>query len=314
MEYLYFIAGLIVLFISGDYLVKGGVALASRFGVSTLVIGLTVVAFGTSAPELIVSLNAAVNGHPEIAIGNVIGSNIANIALVLAVTAIIIPIPVKRVSVLTDWPVMMVSFILLYVFLLNNTLENWEGALMFSLLIVFIVFSITKSRKTSKKANNEIKKENIRFSAAESIGLIILSSLGLYIGVNWLIDEGAVPIARNFGMSERVISVTIIAFGTSVPELTASLIGAFKKETDISIGNIIGSNIFNVFAVLGLTSIIKPIDIDISLFNFDIISMLVIAVMLFLFIFPFKTVYLKRWEAVVLFMLYLSYIISVSFF
>lgn len=304
MEYIKFVGGLIILVISGKYLVQGGVSIARFFKISPLVIGVTVVAFGTSAPELIVSINAAVSGNPEIALGNVIGSNISNIGLVLALTAILIPIPVHKNSLRIDWPMMMVASILLYLFILNNELSYYEGIILFLLLCGYLYFLITKSRK---EHNPELEPENVeQTSMTLSIIMIVGSSLGLAFGADFLVD-GATEIALSWGVSKRVISITIVAFGTSVPELTASIVAAFKKQTDISIGNIIGSNIFNIMLVLGVTSMVKNIPVDHVAFSFDVIWMLFIAVLLFLFIYPFKTVYLNRVEGALMLITYALY-------
>lgn len=308
MEYLQLLGGLVLLIFSGKYLVKSGVALALHLRLSMLVIGITIVAFGTSAPELIVSANAVISGHPEIAIGNVIGSNISNIALVLAVTSIIIPIPVNRTSLRIDWPVMMLAFVLLYFAMLNGTIQRWESAMFVLTLIGFIIMSLIISRRN--QALHAEKAAETDEKAAYSIGvavlIIVASSVGLAVGSDFMVD-GASHIARNFGVSERIISITVIAFGTSIPELTASVIAAINKQTDISIGNIIGSNIFNVLAVLGISGLITPIDTSLAVFRFDILIMLLVSVFLFLFIFPFQTVYLKRYEGVALFFIYLVY-------
>lgn len=310
MEYLKFVAGLVILVVSGKYLVQGGVSIARFFKISPLVIGVTVVAFGTSAPELIVSINAAVSGNPEIAFGNVVGSNIANIALVLAITALLIPIPVHRNSLRIDWPMMMFVSILLYLFTIDNLLAYYEGITLFVILLAFLYFLITKSRKEHKEEEEvaDIK----QLSLGVSLLIIVASSFGLAFGADFLVD-GASEIALSLGVSKRVISITIVAFGTSVPELTASIVAAIKKQTDISIGNIIGSNIFNIAMVLGVTSMIKGIPVDHIAFSFDIIWMLFVAILLFLFIFPFKTVFLNRVEGALLLMAYFIYMGLVMF-
>lgn len=310
MEYIKFIAGLTILVVSGKYLVQGGVSIARYFNISKLVIGLTVVAFGTSAPELIVSINAAVSGNPEIAFGNVVGSNITNIALVLAFTALLIPIPVHKNSLRFDWPMMMLASVLLYIFILNDKLDWYEGATLFVLLLIYLYFLITKSKKEPETLGDL---ENVKqLSLGVSLLLIVLSSAGLAFGADFLVD-GASNIAESWGVSKRVISLTIVALGTSAPELTASIIAAFKKETDISIGNIIGSNIFNIMAVLGITSMIKSIPIDHIAFSFDIIWMIFLAILLFLFIYPFKTVFLNRAEGMLLLLAYILYVSMVLF-
>ncbi len=302
MEYLKFIVGLIILVFSGKYLVQGGVSIAKYFKIPPLVIGLTVVAFGTSAPELIVSINAAISGNPEIAFGNVVGSNISNIGLVLAITALLIPIPVHKNSLRIDWPMMMILSILLYIFIIDDGLTYYEGILFFLLLLGYLYYMINKSRKEHDSSSDDVSGMK-QLGLGLSILIILASSFGLAFGADFLV-EGASEIALSWGVSKRVISITIVAFGTSVPELTASIIAATKKQTDISIGNIIGSNIFNIAVVLGVTSMIKNIPVDHIAFSFDIIWMLFMAVLLFLFIFPFKTVYLNRVEGALLLIAY----------
>ncbi len=315
MDYLKFISGLALLILSAKYLVQGGVSIAKYFKMSNLVIGLTIVAIGTSAPELIVSVNAAISGNPEIALGNVVGSNIVNIAFILAITAILMPIPVDRSSVRLDWPVMMLASVLLYVFILDNEIVFYEGFIFFSLLVAYTVFLLRKSKKDSltlsKNEPDDITKVK-QMGVGLALLVIILSSVGLAFGADFMVD-GASSIAEKMGVSKRVISLTIVAIGTSAPELTASLMAALRKETDIAIGNIIGSNIFNIFAVLGITSMIHPIFSDHIAFSFDIIWMLFIAILLFLFIYPFKTVYLNRAEGLILFIAFLIYMFMLIF-
>ncbi|OQY05741.1 MAG: hypothetical protein B6I20_00490, partial [Bacteroidetes bacterium 4572_117] len=288
MDYLIFILGLTILVFSGKYLVQGGVSIAKYFKIPTMVIGVTVIAFGTSAPELLVSMQAALSGSPEIAFGNVIGSNISNIGLVLAFTAILIPIPVHKNALRLDWPVMMIASILLYIFTFNNILGFYEGLILFTLLAAYLYYSVTKSNKDNDTGQDE-KTIKPQYKLYISIILVVVSSLGLALGADLLVNS-AVNIAVEWGLSKRVISITIVAFGTSVPELTASIIAALKKQTDISIGNIIGSNIFNIMAVLGITSMIQEIHIDHVAFAFDIIWMMFVSILLYLFIYPFKTV------------------------
>nr|WP_290641490.1 calcium/sodium antiporter [Labilibaculum sp.] len=305
MDYLYLFLGFVILLYSGDLLVKGGVALSSHFKISTLVVGVTVVSFGTSAPELFVSLDAALHGSPDIAIGNVIGSNIANIALVLGFTAILMPLPVRSNSIKFDWPFMMGASILFYLFILNQKLEYYEGIVFVILLIVFMVWTIWKSRKESRGLATEFKEA--KHSIPVALLLIIAASLGLYFGANLLVDS-AKNIALDFGVSERVVGLTLVAFGTSVPELATSAVAAYKKEMDISIGNIIGSNIFNILGVLGVTSIIKNIFISQPIISFDILIMLGISFLLFLLILPLRKGKLHRWKGFLLLSVYLIYI------
>ncbi|MBN2806220.1 MAG: calcium/sodium antiporter [Prolixibacteraceae bacterium] len=278
--------GILLLVLSGDYLVKGSVAIANHFKVSSLVIGLTVVAFGTSAPELIVSLDAAITGHPEIALGNVIGSNIANIALVLALTVIILPMPVTQQTIKRSWPIMFASGVILYGFMTNNLIGRNEGIFMFVLLILFIISSMKSAKRFPEKIN--VPKPDNRFKIWVYFLFVVLASAGLAVGSRFLVN-GASGLAQVLGVSERIISITIVAFGTSVPELTASIIAAFKKETDISVGNIVGSNIFNVFAVIGITSGIHSIAFNFSDFRIDLNFMMMFYVLLFLAMVPLRT-------------------------
>ena len=311
MTYLFLILGLATLIIGGEFLVSGAVGIAKKFQISTLVIGMTVISFGTSAPELLVSIQAALSGVPEIAIGNVIGSNIANIALVLGITVIIFPIVIDKNSKIIDWPMMMLSSILFYVFFLffgdGYVIERWEGIVLFVLLLSFIYYLISSSRKKSKKlakeSITEVEIEPVK-NIWKSLGLLVLGLVGLYFGAAWLL-ESAVILAGVFGMSNEVIGLTIVAFGTSVPELVTSAVAAFKKETDISIGNLIGSNIFNIMAVIGITAIVKPIPVGWET-NSNMIWMLAIAFALLPLMLIGKK--LGRLKGVMLFGTYVVYI------
>ena len=296
-DILFLILGFVVLFFSGKYLVVGGVQLAEYFRIPTLVIGLTVVALGTSAPELLVSLKAALSGHPDISIGNVVGSNISNMALVLGITAIIFPIPVARKLIIFDWPIMMAISVLFYILAFNGVLSFWEGFVLVSIIITFNIFSIYKGRK--EIGDNEEDKVNV--SLYWAVLIILASSIGLVFGADWLVT-GASGLARNFGISERVISVSIIAFGTSVPELATSVVAALRKETDISIGNIIGSNIFNIAAILGITSLVTPITV-----SSVIIWMLGISLLLFVLM-VLKRKELSYWSGGILILSYSAYL------
>lgn len=307
MDYLSVLLGFIILLVSGDLIVRSGVSLARHLHISTLVVGVTVVSFGTSLPELIVSVGAAFKGHPDIAVGNVIGSNISNIALVLGLTAILLPIPVNRDSVVIDWPVMMLVSMLFYLLILNGVLSFFEGMLFVTGLVLFIVWLVRRSRKNNIELGSLDSEP--KYSILVSILLFIVSAIGLYFGADFLVD-GASSLAQKWGVSERVISVSIIAFGTSVPELATSVIAAFKKETDISVGNIIGSNIFNILAILGITGMLKSIQINPEIL-FDVYWMLAISMILLFFMIPARGGVISRWKGIVLFCLYFIYILSV---
>lgn len=312
MDYVWLILGLTALVFGGDFLVKGAVGVAKLFRISTLVCGMTVVSFGTSAPELIVSLKAALNGTPEIAIANVIGSNIANIALVLAITVMIFPIVVDRASKWKDWPMMMFASVLFYVFSYDLTIQWWEGMTLFLILVIYTTYLIVSSRRATKNIKlseeQQAAEDEDKIPVWKSLLFIALGLIGLFFGSEWLLD-GAVNIARDlFGDSEesnRIIGVTIVAFGTSVPELVTSAVAAFRKETDISIGNLIGSNIFNVMAVIGVTSMVKPISVLQSAMNFDMLWMLGIALLLLPLMLIGKK--LGRWQGALLFLIYAAY-------
>jgi cation:H+ antiporter len=303
MSYIWIIIGLIMLIFGGDILVQGASGLAKKFRLSPLVIGMTVVAFGTSAPELMVSVKAAYMGSPEIALGNVIGSNIANIALVLAITVLIFPLAIDRNSKLIDWPVMMFASVMFYVFALNKDISRIEGLVLFVLLILFTVFIIRNSLKKSKSYEPDLEEHipNIWLSLGKNLlGLVLL-----YFGSEWLV-KGAVEIAQGFGIEERIIGVTVIAFGTSVPELAASVMAAIKKETDISIGNLVGSNIFNIMCVIGVTAMIKPIEVSDKIINPDMYWMMAIALALGIILFFWKKI--NRWHGLILMASYVVYI------
>lgn len=299
MDYLLLLGGLAVLIVGGELLVRGAVGIASKFKLSPLVIGMTIVSFGTSAPELIVSLKAAMDGFPEIAIGNVVGSNIANIALVLGLTAIILPVPVAVATLKRDWPSMMFVSLLFFFFILDGTLNTWEGAVLVVLLLTYIVYQLKSSKK-----NDEEETEAIKQPILLSMLFLAIGITGLAFGADWLV-QGAVSIAKSFGVSEHVISVTIVAFGTSVPELVTSVMAAIKKQMDISVGNLIGSNIFNLLAVLGITAVVKEIPISEAVINNDIYWVLGTSLILLPLMLNYN---IARWKGGILFVSYLLYV------
>lgn len=303
--YLFLLIGILLLFGSGKYLVESSVAISVRLRIPRTIIGLTVVAFGTSAPELLVSLKAAISGYPEIAIGNVVGSNISNILLVLAITAVIFPIAVSPSSVRRDWPVMMLVSLLLFALAKDGWLTRTEGILLAFLLVSYITYSIVRARKMTHLNDLVTDQEVMRWWVA---GLIFMAScIGLAIGASLLVDNAAI-IAEDLGISKRVISITMVAVGTSIPEMATSVIAALKKETDISVGNIIGSNIMNILSVLGVTSIIGPIRVDAEIARFDIPWMLAVSGLLLLVMVPATRSRITRWEGMVMILIYLLYI------
>lgn len=296
--------GFVLLVVGGDFLVRASVALSFKLNISKMVVGLTVVSFATSFPELLVSLNAALNGSPSIAINNVIGSNIANIGLVLGITALIGTIYVDSSFYKFNWPALMFFSLAFYYFLSNDhQLTAFEGAILFIGLVIFVILLLKKSN-TANDDHDESLELQTGTSNFKIVIWFIIGGVALYFGADWLVN-GAIVIAKQIGVSEAVISVSIIAVGTSVPELAASLIAVIRKEKAISLGNLIGSNIFNIGSVLGLTAMIKPIVIDdAQILSRDIIWMLVFAVILVPLALILKRHELKKTEGFVLIFMY----------
>jgi cation:H+ antiporter len=262
MSIVWIILGLLLLVIGGEFLVRSSVALSFKLKISKLVIGMTVVSFATSLPELLVSLHAAINGYSDIALGNIIGSNIANIGLVLGITAVISPIIVDKDFYKLNWSMLIITSLLLYVFLKNdNYLSREEGLIFMVLLVFFLIIIIRDSRKNTKVDLDGVNDALQSVSNFKINIWLLIGAASLYYGSEWLV-EGAREIAVDFGVSEYAISVTVIAVGTSVPELAASVIAALKKERAISLGNLIGSNIFNLASVLGITAMISPFSVN----------------------------------------------------
>lgn len=301
MVVLFLIIGIIFLLIGGDMLVNSSTALAKKLNVSPFLIGITVVSFGTSAPELLVSLNAAVMGSAGIAIGNVIGSNIANIALVLGLTILIRPINVDSKKYLFAWLVMFVSSIMFFGFSLDGVIDFIDGLFFISGLMFFITLSI-------RYRNSSIEEDEIEENTDTKMIPVyfILGAAGLYFGSEFLVTNSVI-VAKYFGISEFVIGITIVALGTSLPELVTSVIAILKGHSSISIGNLIGSNIFNVFAVLGITSLVQPLNSDRSILTSDLPVMLGITLLLGFFL--FITHRLRRTEGLLLISIYLIYVV-----
>ena len=272
MDLVFIVIGLVLLVIGGNWLLKSSVGLSLRLNISKIIVGLTVVSFATSAPEMIVSIKAALDGFPDIALGNVIGSNIGNIGLVLGVVLLINAIQVDKSFYVTDWPTKMIASTLLFVFLIvDGGLSRIDGFIFMGLLIVFLMVLIRNNKKV--QVDIEVPTED-NMSYIKIFGLLIIGGVALWGGSELLV-KGAVNLAKIFGVSNRVIAITVVSIGTSIPELASSIIAAIKKENDISIGNIIGSNIFNILSVLGVTAIIKPIEkVDVRIINQDIYWML----------------------------------------
>jgi len=308
MSLLWVILGFILLVIGGEYLVRSSVALSFKFNISKMVIGMTVVSFATSTPELLVSLQAALKGSPAIAINNVVGSNIANIGLVLGIAALVSAIEVDKSFYKVNWPVMMVFSLTLFYFLKNdNMLSAIEGGVLFLALLLFLVYLIKGIKKDKEIEDVD---EALAISSNFKIFMwLVIGAATLYFGSDWLV-YGAKEIALSIGVSDAVIGVSLVAVGTSVPELAASVIAAAKKEKAISLGNLIGSNIFNIGSVLGLTAIIKPIEVtEPKMLSNDIIWMLGFAAVLLPMVFVKKKFEISRIKGFLLVLGYSLFII-----
>ncbi len=309
--------GLLLLFFGGELLVRGSVALALKMRISTLVVGMTVVSFATSAPELFVSLQAVLSGSNDIAFGNIIGSNIANITLVLGVTALFFRVKISEQTANLNYPVLLFASLLFGVVMFYfQGIPQEVGFLFVFLLLVFTWFLISKSRKENLKlANNDGKllEEALSDSLFKSLGFLVAGIFFLKFGADYLV-ESTISIAKKFDISERVIAVTVVAIGTSIPELATSIVAALKKEHNLAVGNLMGSNIFNILAVLGVVASIKQIAIaDSGILTFDYVWMIAITVIIGLFIYAFSKRHISRVEGVLLLLIYISYLYSSIF-
>ncbi|NQW36685.1 MAG: calcium/sodium antiporter [Flavobacteriales bacterium] len=304
MSLVYVVLGFVLLVVGGELLVKGSVGLSYKFNISKAVIGMTVVSFATSAPELIVSLKSALNGHSDIALGNIIGSNIANIVLVLGLTAVIAPLFVNKYFYKLNWPAMLLFTIATYWFLKNdNILSTFEGAILLISLIIFIGILIKKAKVLG--VDIEEIDELLNESSGFRIALwFLIGGVALWGGSELLIS-GAIDMANYLNVSERVISISVIAIGTSVPEAATSIIAAIRKEKSISLGNLIGSNIFNIGSVLGITALIRPIPlVDQKLLDNDMIWLLGFSILLLPLVFLPKSYKISRYKGAFLLISY----------
>lgn len=299
LVYILFVIGFVILIKGADFLVDGATSIGRRMNVSSIVIGLTIVSFGTSLPELLVNLIASYNDTPDIGVGNVLGSNIANILLILGVAAFINPLPITKNTYFIEVPFSLTAALLVG-FLANASLfgksndfriSQYDGIILLFFFALFMgyVYIISKQRKA------EVSTEQFKqMSMSKSIGLIAIGCLGLYFGGLWVVD-GATELARLFGMSEVFIGLTVIAIGTSLPELVTSVVAAFKKDTDIAVGNVVGSNIFNLLWILGLSAAIKPIPYDV-ISNADIFMIIAASTALILAVVIGRRPVISRWE------------------
>jgi cation:H+ antiporter len=306
------LTGFVILIKGADFLVDGASSIARKFNISNLAIGLTVVAFGTSMPEMVVNVISGISGKSDAAFGNVIGSNNFNLLLILGLSGMIYPLVVQRKTVLYEVPMSLFAALVLY--MLVNDFRLWGSATnalsradAFILIGLFCLFLLYIYRTMKQASDYEETTEIKIYSNWKSTGFFVLG-LVMLVGGGKLVVENAVLMAHHFGLSEKLIGLTILAAGTSLPELATSAVAAYRKNTDIAIGNVVGSNIFNIFLILGVTGLIKPIPFNLVL-NFDLYVLCAATILLMIFMFTLNTRKLDRWEAVILFIGYFVYTI-----
>jgi len=307
-----FVAGLGLLILGAEWLVRGASRLATKIGISPLVVGLTVVAFGTSSPELAVSIQSSLAGQADIAVGNVVGSNLFNVLFILGISAVITPLIVQQQLIRLDVPIMIGLSFVFYLMALNGVIGRLEGLLLFAGIIAYTIFLIRQSRRESKAVEDEYAQEFASKNETGwkpwviNLGLVGLGLTLLVLGSNWLVDS-AISIARWLGLSELIIGLTIVAAGTSMPEVATSITAAIKGERDIAVGNVVGSNIFNILSVLGLTALAAPNGVPVSpaAEAFDIPVMLAVAIITLPIFFTGRLI--ARWEGWLFLFYYLAY-------
>ncbi len=310
MIYFLFILGFILLIYGANFLVDGAASLANKFNISHIVIGLTIVALGTSSPELVVNVIASFKGSEDVAMGNILGSNISNIFLILGASAIIYPLAVSNNTLGKEIPLSLLAALVLGIVANDALIDGHgksfvtrsDGLILISFFLLFMHYTFSIARF---KGDHEIEIKN--FSTLKSWLMIVGGIIGLILGGKWIVD-GAVVIASGWGMSEATISLTIVAIGTSLPELATCVVAALKRNSDIVIGNIIGSNIFNIFFVLGISAVIKPLPFNPNL-NFDVAIGILASLLLLIFLFTPKKRILEKWQGAFFLFLYLAYIV-----
>jgi len=306
MDVLKIVAGLVGLIVGGEWLLRAAVGTSNRFVIPKFIIGMTVVSFATSLPELIVSVRSALAGYPDLALGNVVGSNIANLGLVLGVVLLFTRIQVSKSFYQSDWPMMFIASILLWVFIQNGTITAFEGIALVVLLVLMLLYLLQRTDKADFVVNDL----DTLLSWPKILLFILFGSAFLAFGSDLLVN-GAVNVASQLGVSERVIAITVVSVGTSVPELAASLVAVAKRENAISIGNLLGSNLFNILAVLGITALIHPLTVvDNTLLDFDIYVMIGIAALLIPLVFLPKKMEIYWRDGLLLLTLYVLFIVK----
>ena len=310
LTYILFVVGFVLLISGANLLVEGSASIAKKLNISSIVIGLTIVAFGTSAPELIVNIFASVQGNTEIAIGNILGSNIVNILLILGISAIIYPLATKENTVWKEIPLSLLAAILVGVMVNDllidggtfSGLTRIDGIVFIAFFIIFLYYTFGISKVSGENTDLEIKEMSYMKSSLYIIGGL----LGLVFGGKWIVD-GAIKIAEGFNVSQSLIGLTVVAIGTSLPELATSAVAAYKKQSDIAIGNVVGSNIFNIFWILGLSAVINPLPFSKDSV-IDIIMTIVASLILFLIMFIGKKHTVERWQGVIMILIYIGYV------
>jgi cation:H+ antiporter len=316
--YVLFIIGFFLLIKGASFLVDGASSLAKKLKIPELIVGLTIVAFGTSMPELTVNLFASLAHNSDIALGNILGSNIANILLILGISAIIFPLAVKKSTTWKEIPLSLLAALLVGI-LGNDLLINGNGVpelsridgivlIVFFVIFLYYIFELTKNNQNNQE---EISTETKikEFGVLKSIILIIIGLVGLFFGGQWIVN-GAIQVATLFGVSQSVIGLTIVALGTSLPELAASAVAAYKKRPDIAVGNVVGSNIFNIFWVLGLSAVISPLPFK-GTTNIDVLMTILASFLLFTSLFIGKRRVIQKWQGILFILLYVAYIIFI---
>jgi len=313
LTYILFIIGFFILIKGATFLVDGAASIAKRFKISNIVIGLTIVALGTSTPEFIINIFASVQGNTEIAIGNILGSTIANILLILGISSIIYPLATRSNTVWKEIPLSLLAAILLGVLVNDVRIDNGvfagltriDGIVLLSFFIIFIyyTFGISKIDEQDTVEADDVKE----LSYLKSAIYIVSGLLGLMLGGKWIVD-GAVKIAELFHVSQSLIGLTIVAIGTSLPELATSAMAAYKKQSDIAIGNVVGSNIFNIFWVLGFSALIRPLPFSVNN-DLDILVTIVSSALLFFIMFVGKKHTIEKWQGILMVAMYVAYII-----
>lgn len=303
MEVLWLLISLVILYFGAEWLVSGASSFAARLGVSPLIIGLTIVSMGTSAPELVVSVKAAMSGQSALSIGNVLGSNLFNIGIILGISALIYPLAVKRQLLKFDVPVMVITSLLFLVLFIDGKISFLEAFIFVFLFVAYMAYLFVTSFKNKNKVSEDEEPIKLYKHWVIDVSLIAVGLIGLVYGSNLLVDN-AIIIAQKLGMSEALIGLTIVAAGTSMPELATSVVAAMKKRSDIAIGNVVGSNIFNLLLILGVAGLIYPIETqDINIID----SLFVLGISVMLWVFMKIGTRIRRWQGVIFLGVYFLY-------